>query len=100
MVRQVYERPATTRHEGEGVLNQLLALVSHPMQALGLLLLVLAGAYILGALMFAVWAASEERRQDRERDRFDQILRASTPVKDQPSRVAPRAPGMGTRRIG
>ena len=63
--------------------------LSHPVELLWHFALLLAGLWVIGAVLFAVWQAHVER-QDRQR--FDRIMQASTPP--------PKAPGIGSRRIG
>lgn len=68
--------------------------VDHPLEVLGLLAILLALAYIIGAVVFAAWKANEAKKahQAQLRIRLERIMQASTPP--------PRAPGLGSRRIG
>lgn len=45
--------------------------------------------YVVGAVVFALMAAREERQQQAERERFERYLQANTPPKDWPT---PRGP--------
>ncbi len=62
--------------------------LSHPVELLWHFALLLAGLWVLGAVLFAMCRAYLEHR---DRQRFDRIMQASTPP--------PKAPGFHSRRI-
>lgn len=72
------------------LLNRYQWIVDHPLEVFGLIVILLAVAYVIGAVIFAVMYAHEEKKQERQRRDFERIMKASTP----------RAPGIGSRRIG
>lgn len=74
------------------ILQRYQWVVDHPLEVLGLLAILLAVAYVIGAIVFAVWMHHEEVKAEQQRNDFDRIMRASTPP--------PRAAGFGSKRIG
>lgn len=77
-------------------MNALLRLwawyLEHPEELILHFAALLAGLWILGAVIFAIWQAHEERKQRAEVEKFERILQASTPK-------PPRAPGFNSRRV-
>lgn len=78
-------------------LDLLAWIVAHPMQLLGVLAIVWALALAIGAAVYAIWSASEERKAVEQAERFKRIMLAQR--HDGP-RTPPRAPGYPTRRVG
>lgn len=74
--------------------NQLIALyhwlLSNPGTVVFWGAVLVAVSYIIGAFVFAAWAASEERRQERQRADFDRIMAASSPPREWPPRPSPK----------
>lgn len=56
-----------------------------------LTLVVIGLAFVLVSAIYCVFLASEERKQEAQRKRFERVMQASTPP--------PRAPGLSSRRI-
>lgn len=70
------------------LLNLYAWYLSHPVELLWHFAVLLAGLCVIGAVLFAVWQASEERKA---RQTLDRIMQASTPP--------PKAPGFNSRRV-
>lgn len=64
--------------------------LSHPKELILHFAALLACCWIVGAVIFAVWAARIVGQEETERRKFDRILQASTP---------PRAAGINPRRV-
>lgn len=58
--------------------------LQHPGESMLWLLIIGAGSFAVAAVAYFVTAAREERREEAERQRFERILRASTPPREWP----------------
>ena len=66
-------------------------LSQHPAQVVGLLIFLSAGTWIISAAVYAIWLASEQRKQDEQRKTLDRVMRANCP---------PAAAGFDRKRVG
>lgn len=64
--------------------------IAHPVELIATFAVVLAVSFVIGALVFAIWQAHEERKQEAERQRFERILLASEP-REWPPKAGPKA---------
>lgn len=77
-------------------------LSQHPAQVVGLLIFLLAGTWIISAAVYAIWLASEQRKQDEQRKRLRSLQAAIelTELLDiEAGRKPPAAAGLNRKRV-
>lgn len=70
--------------------------VDHPFELVGVLMILLAIAYVIGAIVFSAWLSHEKRKAESRRETLERILRASTP----PTKPTPIGRSLSERRSG